>query len=155
MPPQGDQAPPAQDFQTLILAFLDYLSVECGLSPNTLAAYRSDLFKFLRFLSERSVARLDLMTTERVIGFLMDLKDRGAHVNTLARHLVAVKMFFRFLWTEGHTSREITSVLQSPKLWRYLPEPGTQHDGPPGDGAERTLTRTRGTSRAGRRSKRA
>jgi len=118
-----DGVPPnAESFESLIGAFLDYLTVECGLSDNTVAAYRRDLFKFLRHLAERHVARLDLMTTDRVVGFLMALKRDGAHVNTIARHLVAIRMFFRFLWTEGHTPKEIASVLQSPKLWRSLPD---------------------------------
>ena len=120
----GKGAPSASQggFQELIISFLEYLTVECGLSDNTIAAYRADLLKFLRHLVERHVARLDLMTHDRVVGFLIDLKERGAHVNSIARNLVAIKMFFRFLWTEGHADRDITSVLQSPKLWRYLPE---------------------------------
>ena len=122
MTTQPHTPPGDADLGSLVRSFLDYLTVECGLSENTITAYRSDLAKFLRHLDERHVARLDLMTTERIVTFLIELKEAGAHVNTIARNLVAIKMFFRFLWTEGHTPTEITSVLRSPKLWRYLPE---------------------------------
>ena len=44
-----------ESFESLILTFLDYLTVECGLSDNTIAAYRNDLFKFLRQIHQRII----------------------------------------------------------------------------------------------------
>jgi len=121
--PQPPAAEPGtDDFLRLVRAFLDYLTVECGLSENTIAAYRNDLTKFHRHLAERHVARLDLMSTERVLGFLMALKNAGQDPKSIARGLVAIRMFFRFLWAEGHTARDVTSVLQSPKVWQCVPE---------------------------------
>jgi integrase/recombinase XerD len=120
--PRQASIPAGDDLRPLVSAFLDYLTVECGLSDHTVAAYRNDLLKLLEYLEERRVACLDLMTADRAVGFLIHRKEQGAHVNTIARNLVAVKMFFRFLWTEGRAPRDVTSALQSPKLWRSLPD---------------------------------
>ena len=107
---------------SLIPGFLDYLAVECGLSDNTVAAYRSDLLKFAGFLREQYVFRLDRITTERILEYLQSLKEGGLNVNSIARNLAAIRMFFRFLWTEGHAPKDLTSTLQSPRLWRYIPD---------------------------------
>ncbi len=37
--------------------FLHYLMAECGVSPNTLAAYRSDLIRFQRWRKQFAPAR--------------------------------------------------------------------------------------------------
>ena len=103
-------------------AFLDYLGAECGLSPNTLAAYRNDLDAFLKFLQETGVTSLSAVTPDLVLQHMMDRKEKGLSVNSVARGLVAVKMFFRFLWSEGHVAEDITSLMDGPRLTQYLPE---------------------------------
>ena len=104
----------------LIDAFVDYLSAECGLATNTQLAYRSDLRKFGAYLKRKHRDPRDV-STSLVLGFLLTLKDRGYSVTTLARILAAVKMFYRFLTLEGVVERNVTSVLESPRVWRELP----------------------------------
>jgi len=104
----------------LIDAFVDYLSAECGLATNTQLAYRSDLRKFGAYLKRKHRDPRDV-STSLVLGFLLTLKDRGYSVTTLARILAAVKMFYRFLTLEGVVARNVTSVLESPRVWRELP----------------------------------
>ena len=120
--------PPPGEIADRVESYLDYLDVEYGASRHTLAAYRSDLAQFQLFLHERGVERLDLITPEYVLEFLRSQKEAGIHVNTLARRLVAIRMLFRFLWTEGVVSKDVTADLQSPKLWRYLPDTLTEQD---------------------------
>ncbi len=77
--------------------------------------------KFAQYLSRRGHGDPRRMTTSIVLGFLMNLKDRGYSVTTLARMLAAVKMFYRFLTLEGIVDRNVTSVLESPRIWRKIP----------------------------------
>src|SRR4030095_17234133 len=44
---------PSERYEALVLDFLAHLEFERGLSRNTLAAYRTDLLQFGRFLAER------------------------------------------------------------------------------------------------------
>ncbi len=106
----------------LLSQFLDSLLVERGLSPRTTASYRSDLTAFLAHLSPTELADLGGIDRRRLTAFLMDGRRAGLRPSTLARRLVALKMFFRFLVAEGHLSRNPAENLDAPRLWRTLPE---------------------------------
>ena len=106
---------------TPIDAFLDYMTVECGLSPNTILAYRRDLIKFGRFLGDEMLAALEAISADRVVDFLMAEKEDGMAVTSISRNLVAIKMFVRYLVTEGTLARDVTATLDSPRVWHTLP----------------------------------
>lgn len=108
--------------QVLIDEFLDYLSVEKGLSPNTREAYGRDLRKFIEFLGRQKIEDVDNVTRKHITGYLLAEKNRGLNPNSLSRGLVSIKMFFRFLVMNNYLDENITSVLDSPKLWKILPE---------------------------------
>jgi len=103
-------------------AFLDYMTVECGLSPNTVLAYRRDLLKFGRFLGDETLSDFDGIAPEVIIRFLAAEKDDGLAVTSISRNLVAIKMFVRFLVAEGRLSHDVTATLDSPRVWQTLPE---------------------------------
>jgi len=105
----------------LIDRFIDYLELECGLARNTQLAYRGDLVKFAAYLVRERRPDPRAVTTTVVLGFLMWMKDHGYSPATTARTFAAVKMFYRFLALEGEIERNVTSALDSPKLWRRLP----------------------------------
>ncbi len=102
--------------------FLNYLSVEKGLAANSIAAYRQDLNQYRGFLAKKKIAALDRVKRDVIVQFLLKEKDRGLQASSLARRLVAVKLFHRFLHKEGRLAEDITSVLESPRLWKKLPQ---------------------------------
>ena len=117
-----------------IETFLDYLTVECGLSINTLQAYQRDLERFEDFLTgapageaQTSAAReidWDLIEPDRVVDFMVAEKKppRNMAINSISRELVAIRMFCRFLSSEGLIKRDPTEHMESPRLWQNLPE---------------------------------
>ncbi len=102
-------------------AFLDYLTIECGLSVNTIQAYQRDLRRLAAFSRADDGAGWDAVTGETVVAFLVAEKKRGLAVASISRALVAARMFFRFMAAEGMTSRNPTEHLESPRLWQHLP----------------------------------
>ena len=108
--------------QHLLKLFLDYLAGECGLSPNTLAAYRRDIRAFLVCLSDSAHRDLDRVTPPDIVDFLMREKRRGLGPASLSRRLVAVRMFYRFLSGEGIVKTNAAASLDSPRIWRNLPD---------------------------------
>jgi integrase/recombinase XerD len=105
----------------LVEKFLDYVSFECGLSPMTRAAYGNDLSSFSRYLQAHGVHSPSGVTRKLVLEFLESERDRGLAVNSLARRLVSIKVFFRFLVQENLLVKDITAVMESPRLWKVLP----------------------------------
>lgn len=102
--------------------FLNYLSVERGLAVNSIDAYRQDLTLYQDFLQRNKVNDLSRVTRDQIVKFLLKEKDRGLQSSSIARRLVAVKIFHRFLTKEGRLKEDVTSVLDSPKLWKKLPQ---------------------------------
>lgn len=102
--------------------FLHYLDAECGMSPNTVKAYRSDLAQFLEWDSVRGPQPLQTIDLQYFTAYLEYLNKRGLAATTVARHLVAIKMFFRYLVLEGVLLESIAELVNSPKLWQYLPK---------------------------------
>ena len=101
--------------------FINYASVEKGLAKNSLLAYETDLKKYISFLSNKKIADLSKVNRTHINQFLFHEKERKQEASSIARALVAIKLLHRFLVKEGHLKEDITSVLDSPKLWKHLP----------------------------------
>lgn len=101
--------------------FLAYLRAECGMSPNTLAAYGTDLRQFFEWLEGRGVRSAQAVDLKVLSAWLEHLRGRNLAVTTIARRLVSLKMFFRFLVLDGQLPKSAVDLLSSPKLWQHLP----------------------------------
>ncbi|MCX7008122.1 MAG: site-specific tyrosine recombinase XerD [Kiritimatiellaeota bacterium] len=108
--------------QALVERFLDYVAVERGLSPNTRSAYASDLQSFTGWLQGRKLATLNAVKREHILDYLMDQKEGGLKTTSLSRRLVAIKVFFRFLQQENLMTTNVAEVMDSPRLWKILPD---------------------------------
>ncbi len=102
--------------------FLNYLSVERGLALNTLSSYRMDLNFFMNFLEENKIDALARTTKIEVINFMFYQKNKGLSPNSISRRLTAIKVFYRFLVRERILKTDPTSLIDSPKLWKKIPE---------------------------------
>ncbi len=109
------------DTQPHVDAFLDYLTVECGSSPNTVSAYARDLAAFTAFLSRRR-RTLATARADDLVAYLMHGKDRGLSPASIARGLAAIRMLYRFLVMEGRVPDNVTAGFDAPRLWKHLPE---------------------------------
>ena len=105
---------------TLIASFMNYIKVEKGLAPNTLAAYNRDLRKFAGFAEKRGLS-LEAINRDHVVDFLGDLYRQGLDSRTVARNLVSLRNIFRFALAEDALSADPTLNLESPKVRRSLP----------------------------------
>ena len=102
--------------------FLEYLTVECGLAANSIAAYRNDLSHFCAYLTGRGKQAFGDVRARDIVGFLTHEKARRQSASSISRALAAVRMLFKFLAVEGHVPKNVASTLESPHLWRRLPD---------------------------------
>ena len=123
MPTGFAECPEAKlaDWPTLLKQFVDYLRAECGLSENTVEAYSRDLRSFFEELDDRKIRQPDLITPLIVRGFLVRLSERKLALSSIARHLVSVKMFLRYMFIVHLTPTDIGTLLETPKKWQTLP----------------------------------
>ena len=102
--------------------FLNYLTVERGLAANTLDAYGRDLARYLDFLENRRVLEPSNVTPALILRFLVRLKEGGLAARSRARTLAAVRMFHKFLLTEGYASENPASRVEVPRSLHPLPQ---------------------------------
>ncbi len=116
-----------------IRAFLTFLEVERGASPETVRAYRSDLRQFLSFVTARCApsggslqpGNVDPDTIRRFLGWL---DRRGEKKSSLARKLAVVRTLYRFLLREGRVTSNPATDIRTPKLPRELPKVLTKEE---------------------------
>ena len=100
-------------------AFVAYAAGECHLAENTVAAYRRDLRTFLRLARPRSIPDLSIRDLADYVGWLHGRKLAPA---SIARHIVSLKVFFRYLQLEGVMPDNLAELLGSQKLWERVPK---------------------------------
>jgi integrase/recombinase XerD len=103
-----------------IRQFLDYTRVEKALAPNSIASYRRDLVAFTEHL-HRGGKSLQAARREEIRGFLAALYRRGLSARSVARHLVSLRNFFRFLTQERSIAYDPTADIQAPTVGIDLP----------------------------------
>jgi len=106
----------------LIDSFLDYLSVERALAKNTILAYRADLNLYLDFINQRGIFVLSKATKNDIIEFMLFQKAQGVSPVSISRRLAAIRMFHRFLARERVLKHDPTTLIDSPKLWKKIPD---------------------------------
>lgn len=104
-----------------VKGFLDYLSIEAGLSDNTVQAYGRDLKGFLEYCELNNIRRLKQIKPALIHNYLRVLTSDQKDESTIKRSLVAIRMFLRFAKLTGLVENDFTAVLDSPKLWQKLP----------------------------------
>lgn len=105
----------------LVDLFLDMLAAERGAAANTLEAYRRDLSA----LHDDLVGRGDTMArveSDGVRAHLATLAGQGFAASTLARHVSVLRQFYQFLYAEGLRIDDPTSVIDSGKQQRPIPD---------------------------------
>lgn len=106
--------------------FLEYLTVELGLSANTRQAYERDLLLFCKTLGFKNSDALVNVSREQITGYMTQLKEKGLAAATIARKLAAIKAFYRFMTAEGYMDANPAEVVEAGtkgiKLPRVLSE---------------------------------
>lgn len=103
--------------------FLDSLTVEAGLSQNTVLGYGRDLKGFLEFCTQKDIETLGNVTPLVIQDYLKHLSMRNNMQDaTIKRFMVAVRLLLRFGKLNGQIADDYTSQLDTPKIWQRLPK---------------------------------
>lgn len=102
-------------------SFLDQLVYARGLSVKTREAYAADIAAFMEFTG-KGICEFRDVTREDITRFLSESFRKGLADTTRARRLIALKVFFTWLYDEGLISSNPAEALARPKLWHHLPD---------------------------------
>jgi integrase/recombinase XerD len=104
-----------------VTAFRHYIATERGMAANTVLAYGRDLNRFAAWATNRGLADYLRPTIRELSRYIEFLREEGLAPSSQARHLVALKVFYRFLHLEERTSENTVDLLASPTLWERIP----------------------------------
>jgi len=107
--------------EDVLQSFLEFLSVEKGLSFNTILSYRRDIKKLLRFLERKRISWLE-EGDEDLAKFIQYMSRSGLSSRSLARLISSLKSFYKFLILDGVLKKSPASSLSSPKPMFSLPK---------------------------------
>jgi integrase/recombinase XerD len=107
----------------LVDDYLRHLSIERGLSKNTIAAYRRDLSSYLGYLEKQGIQDAASITENQITGYLATISESGIlSANSVARMLAGVRGLHRFWLFESITTGDPSSMVKPPKLPKRLPK---------------------------------
>ena len=113
---------PSKSFETMagwIERYTVYLRSECHLAENTVQAYRRDLEHMKEWLDGRSPTVLGIADLTDFAAFL---KDKKLAATSISRHIVAIRMFYKFLQLESAIADNPAELLTTPKIWQRVPK---------------------------------
>jgi integrase/recombinase XerD len=103
--------------------YLNHLATENKLSENTVAAYKNDLVQLADFLQEKGVCGWSEVDRQLILSYLLNLRERGYALTTVARKTASAKSLFRYLVNNGITHKAPTENLGSPRVRKSSPRP--------------------------------
>lgn len=103
-------------------AFRDYLAAERGMAKNTVLAYQGDLAKYRDWIAGGGLADYLTPSVRELTHYIAYLKEDGLAAPSVARNLIATKMFYRFLRLEERVQQNTVELLSAPKLWERIPQ---------------------------------
>lgn len=105
----------------LLENFFTYLSVEKGLSKNTLSSYAADLKRYTLFLKEREKPITSALRSD-IIDFNEGLRNNGYSIPSICRYLSSVKALYKYLLIENILDNDPSGNIHMPKKWERLPK---------------------------------
>lgn len=103
-------------------SFITYLTVNKGLSKNTLESYSRDVSFFLNFLEKKNVSDLQNVTGSNIADYLTYLNKRKLSIKTINRHIVSNRQFFKYLISEEIVTNDPFANVNTPRLNKTIPD---------------------------------
>jgi integrase/recombinase XerD len=101
--------------------FVDYLKIEKGLAPLTVAAYTTDIEQFANFLEKHKRTLLNAQR-KHVREFIQQLFGNAVDGRSVGRKLSTLRHLYRYLLLDKMVEHDPTLNIDSPKQWKVLPK---------------------------------
>ncbi len=101
--------------------FLDYCSIDKGLSPKTIESYNYDLKLYFEYLKKKNIKNVNDIKVEDVESYLKYLSEVHDEVTTIAHKLTSIKEYHAYLKREGIVKNDVSLTVKRPKTAKKIP----------------------------------
>lgn len=105
-----------------ISKFILYLHDEKKTSENTEVSYKRDLRKFMHFLEQQNIDRVERVTRTNLNTYVLVLEKQGLSAATVSRSIASMKAFYAYLFKLGKISENPAESLKPPKVEKKMPD---------------------------------
>ncbi len=105
----------------ILREFLIYLTVERGLSSNTVNSYERDITQFLAFIRERE-KEYENFDREDIVDFIENLRDKTYSLSSICRFISSIRTFSKYLLIERTREDDPSENIRMPKKWEQIPK---------------------------------
>lgn len=113
------------DVNNALDKYINYISIEKGLSKNTIESYLNDIIKFLNFYNEKTDTSEFL--DDDIEDYVLNLSTSGMSVSSILRIISSIKGFYVYLISEK-LNNKIKLNLIIPKNEKHLPSVLTEQE---------------------------
>lgn len=110
------------DISSAVSRFFNYITVERGLSPNTVEAYKGDLTKYISYLKEKDIHTMEEINVNILREYISESMKLPMSISSIKRYISSIRHFHKFMVQEGLTGSNPTVYLETPKGWHRLPK---------------------------------
>jgi len=108
-------------WESTILGFKSYLTIERSLSANSVDAYIRDVKKLAEFAREKEKTELEIRRSD-LSEFIYNISKSGVATRSQSRIISGIKAFYKYLIMEDYITADPTELLESPKIGMKLPD---------------------------------
>ena len=108
--------------------FIQYISLEKGLSENTKSSYSSDLSRLAEFIVNREKDSFISADYSDLRDFVIELGEMGLSPSSRSRYISSLRTFFKYLVLMNKIQNDPTEKLELPKKQRDLPDTLELHE---------------------------
>jgi integrase/recombinase XerD len=102
--------------------YLNYVYIEKKLSDNTKISYQNDLNQYYMFLNNKKIDNIKNIKRKDISDYISYLKSNNMNASSIARKIVSIKNFHKYLMREKITNENPTESIDSPKIKKHLPK---------------------------------
>jgi len=103
----------------IVEEYLQYLDLECGLSVNSLNAYRIDIIEFIKHFKISTDFNIN---HRKITDFITYLNNLGRQPSSIARKISSLKNLYKYLLEKGLINENPFEFARVPKISRYHPD---------------------------------
>ena len=112
----------------LVINYLHFLTVERGLSANTVTSYRNDLDQFVKYLKSQNFDKFSEVTRQDITAYLQEETAQKKANSSIVRSVTSLRRFFSYLIHEKKITTDPMSLIDTPKQEKHLPEVLSRHE---------------------------
>ena len=108
-------------WESTIIGFKNYLTIERSLSANSVEAYIRDVKKLADFAKEKKKTELQIERAD-LSEFIIKISKSKVAARSQSRIISGIKAFYKYLIMEDYITSDPTELLESPKIGLKLPD---------------------------------